>query len=336
MVITEGKFKKVNRVLVTGASGFIGSHVVENLVKAGFSVTGLVHYNGRADHGWLKFLDPEIKDSINIVLGDITDSEYMNKIVSNNDLTINLAALIAIPYSYTAPRSYLNINLLGTLNICEAVKSNNSELIHFSTSEVYGTPNSVPITLNHAINPQSPYAASKASADFLCTSYFKSFGLKVRILRPFNTYGPRQSMRAIIPTIINQFISNNGVINIGNLTPKRDFTFVQDTAEAVTLLALSDTPYGEVIQLGTGSAYSVKELIDMCEKISGVKAKIKSDKERLRPLASEVEVLLSDPASANKSLGWNHKVGLEAGLISTYHWFRENQSNIADSGRYFV
>lgn len=327
---------KLKRVLVTGASGFIGSHVVESLVARGLSVTSLVHYNSRSDEGWLKSLRTEIKEATEIVFGDVTDPEQIGKLVAKHDVIVNLAALIAIPHSYTAPRSYLNTNLLGTLNICESVKNNGNELIQFSTSEVYGTPKSVPITLSHAINPQSPYAASKSAADLLCMSYFKSFGLKVKILRPFNTYGPRQSMRAIIPTIINQLISNNGVINIGSLDPKRDFTYVGDTAEAVALLIQNKDSYGEIIQLGTGQAYSVGEIVQFCEKISGIKATVLIDNERIRPSSSEIDILLSDSSSAKQILGWQHQVKIKEGLEMTFRWFRDNQSSYSKSFRYFT
>ena len=336
MSLLKRTYSRSQEVLVTGAGGFIGSHVVENLVKSGFKVTALAHYNSRADYGWLASLDKELKDSVEIVLGDITDSELMRTLTSNKELVVNLAALIAIPYSYVAPRSYLNTNIIGTMNICEAVRSNDSRMIQFSTSEVYGTPKTVPITENHNLNPQSPYAASKSAADQICISYHKSFDLKVTVLRPFNTYGPRQSMRAIIPTIINQFISRNGEINIGNLTPKRDFTFVEDTAAAVQLIAKNQDFFGETIQLGTGKAYSIQEVVDLCEKISGKKAKLNPDSKRVRPTKSEVEILLSDPSNAKKRLNWEPSTNFEEGLQKTYAWFQKNQSLYGDSESYFI
>ena len=324
------------KVLVTGASGFIGSHVVEALIKTGAHVTALVHYNSRGDQGWLDNIDKDISGSLEVTFGDVTDSEQMRNLVNGKELVVNLAALIAIPYSYVAPRSYLNTNIVGALNICEAVKANDCRLIHFSTSEVYGTPKTVPITEDHHLNPQSPYAATKSAADQICISYFKSFDLKATVLRPFNTYGPRQSMRAIIPTIINQFISRNGEITVGNLSPKRDFTFVEDTAGAVTLLASNSGNFGETIQLGTGYTYSIQELINLCEKISGIPARLKLDEQRVRPTKSEVEILLSDPSKAKNKLGWQPKISFEDGLKKTYDWFEENQNFYKNSGRYFI
>jgi NAD dependent epimerase/dehydratase len=324
------------KVFITGASGFIGSHVVEQFVKFGFDVTALVHYNSRADQGWLVDLDKEIRSSLNVKFGDITDSEQMQNFIAGKNLVVNLAALIAIPYSYLAPRSYLNTNVIGTMNICEAVRTNHSRLIHFSTSEVYGTPKTVPITENHNLNPQSPYAASKSAADQICISYHKSFEMDVTVLRPFNTYGPRQSMRAIIPTIINQFIARDGEINIGNLAPKRDFTFVEDTAAAVTSIANSEGLSGETIQLGTGDTYSIQEVIELCEKISGKKALLKHDTKRMRPIKSEVEILLSDPSRAKGMLRWEPLVSFEEGLKKTYAWFEKNQSKYENIESYIT
>ncbi len=336
MSLSKSTYSRGQEILVTGAGGFIGSHVVENLVKSGFKVTALAHYNSRADSGWLASLDKEIKNSVEIVLGDVTDSEQMRTLTINKELVVNLAALIAIPYSYVAPRSYINTNIVGTMNICEAVRSNDSRMIQFSTSEVYGTPKTVPITENHNLNPQSPYAASKSAADQICLSYHKSFDLKVTVLRPFNTFGPRQSMRAIIPTVINQFISRNGEINIGNLTPKRDFTFVEDTAAAVQLVAKNDNFFGETIQLGTGKAYSIQEVVDLCEKISGKKAKLNPDSKRVRPSKSEVEILLSDPSNAKEKLDWEPTISFEDGLEKTYSWFQRNQTMYDNSESYFI
>jgi UDP-glucose 4-epimerase len=325
------------RVLVTGASGFIGSHVVESLVRAKFEVTALVHYNGRNDPGWLKDINPELNKSFKVVFGDITDTEQITNFISGNEVVINLAALIAIPYSYVAPRSYINTNLLGTLNILEAIKKEKAKgikLVQISTSEVYGTPKSTPILETHAINPQSPYAASKSAADQLCISYYKSFDISVNILRPFNTFGPRQSMRAVIPTVINQFIFNKGRINVGSLTPKRDFTYVSDTAEAIVLMAKEDKEFGNTIQLGTGLAYSVEEVIKICEEISGIKAEIISEKIRLRPEKSEVQILLSDPSLAEKKLNWRHKVDFKEGLRRTFEWQKTNSHIFSESESY--
>lgn len=296
----------------------------------------MVHYNSRSDLGWLNNIDSRILREIKIEFGSVEDLGRVEELVSKQDVVVNLAALISIPYSYKAVQSYFSTNLTGVLNICEAVRQENNKLIQISTSEVYGTPKLLPITEKNEINPQSPYAASKASADNVCISYYHSFDLRVNILRPFNTFGPRQSLRAIIPSILNQFISNDGVINVGNLDTKRDFTFVGDTVEGIRSLINKEQIIGETIQLGTGATYSIREIIKACEEISGVKARVKIDPQRIRPKTSEVEVLLSDPTKAKRLLNWKRAVSLEDGLQVTHDWYVKNTNLYRDVGQYFV
>jgi len=321
------------RILVTGAAGFIGSHVTQKLLQNGDSVVALVKYSSSASHGFLRAIDdPNLK----VVLGDITDTELIRSLCSDVDVVINLAALIGIPYSYDAPRSYINVNLGGTLNILEAIKNRNTKLIQLSTSEVYGTPKSIPITLDHLINPQSPYAASKVAADALCLSYVKTFGTSVAIVRPFNTYGPRQSLRAIIPTILHQISSGSLNIKVGNAEAKRDFTYVDDTVAAIVSAAHSLPGDGSVVQLGTGSTISIAQLIGVCGEIFGLELKIDVDVSRIRPTLSEVEVLQSDPSSALNSLGWSAKVSLADGLKFTMDWISSEESGKNSSSLYVV
>lgn len=318
---------------MTGAAGFIGSHVTQKLLQNGDSVVALVKYSSSGSHGFLRDLDdPNLK----VVLGDITDTELIRRLCSDVDVVINLAALIGIPYSYDAPRSYINVNLGGTLNILEAIKNRNTKLIQLSTSEVYGTPMSIPITLDHLINPQSPYAASKVAADALCLSYVKTFGTSAAIVRPFNTYGPRQSLRAIIPTILHQISSGSLNIKVGNAEAKRDFTYVDDTVAAIVSATHSLPGDGGVVQLGTGNTISIAELIGVCGEIFGLELKIDVDASRIRPSLSEVEVLQSDPSSALNSLDWSAKVSLADGLKLTMDWILSEESGKNPSSLYIV
>lgn len=296
----------------------------------------MVNYNSRSDLGWLNNIDSRILSEIKIEFGSVEDLSRVEELVSKQDIVVNLAALISIPYSYKAVQSYFSTNLKGVLNICEAVRQEKNKLIQISTSEVYGTPKLLPITEKNEINPQSPYAASKAAADNVCISYHHSFDLRVNILRPFNTFGPRQSLRAIIPSILNQFISNDGVINVGNLDTKRDFTFVGDTVEGIRSLINKDQIIGETIQLGTGAAYSIREIIKACEEISGVKARVTIDPKRIRPKTSEVEILLSDPTKAKRLLNWKSAISLEDGLQVTHDWYVKNTNLYRDVEQYFV
>lgn len=313
------------RVLVTGADGFIGSHVTERLIDGGAEVTAFCLYNSFGSLGWLdhstSFRAAERSGQARAALGDVRDPEFVRQAVRGHDVVLHLAALIAIPYSYRAPRSYVDTNVVGTLNVLEAVKDHEiPRLVHTSTSEVYGTPDSVPISEAHALKGQSPYSASKIGADKLAESYALSFETPVTILRPFNTFGPRQSARAVITTVLSQLQAGTKVLRIGSLTPIRDFTYVTDTAEGFARAALTAVPPGTVVQLGTGRAVSIGDLVDLCQKVVGAKAEVETDEQRIRPAGSEVEVLLSDPSLARELLGWAPTVSLEDGLKRTAEW----------------
>ena len=323
------------RVLITGAGGFIGSHTTEAMVRAGHTVTAMTHYNGAGSAGWLDSLTPEFRESFETIAGDITDSEFMNQACRAADVVVNLAALIAIPYSYSAPRSYVNTNVIGTLNTCEGARNSGARLVQISTSEVYGTPDAVPITELHPLKPQSPYAATKVASDQLALSYYRSFDLPVSVLRPFNTYGPRQSMRAVIPTVLGQMAQKKPRIDIGDLTPKRDFTFVTDTANAIVKAAEVDDLSGEVIQLGTGSAISIGDLINLCGEIASYETSIEIDQDRIRPPKSEVQILLSDPTNAKQKLNWEARTELKEGLRETLSWMMRHPEKLQDSAKYW-
>jgi UDP-glucose 4-epimerase len=260
----------------------------------------------------------------------------MNELISEHDLVIHFAAMIAIPYSYVAPRSYLNTNIVGTFNILEAVRHHKKRLINISTSEVYGTPKVLPITEMNAIQPQSPYAASKVAADALCKSFIDSYDLDITIVRPFNTYGPRQSQRALIPTILSQVAAGTNVISLGNLDTKRDFTYVGDTALAIKLAVNSREIKGKTIHLGTGLTISVQELVSLIGKVVGKDLEVKVDHLRQRPPASEVEILQSDPSYAKKILGWEYKTSLEDGIAQTYQWIQKNLQKYSDPRKYVI
>lgn len=313
------------RVLVTGADGFIGSHVAEGFARHDFDVQALCLYNSFGSHGWLDSCPADVLESITVHLGDIRDAGRMLDLIEGVDLVVHLAALIAIPYSYQAPSSFVETNVIGTLNVLEAARrTNTGKVILTSTSEVYGTPHTVPITEDHPLQAQSPYAASKVGADQLGMSYAASFDLDVAILRPFNTYGPRQSMRAVIPTVLAQLIAGSPVIRLGSLSPRRDFTFVSDTVDGFLRLATTQTPSGSILQLGTGVAVSVGELVELAKEVTGSSADIIEDDQRVRPERSEVQVLQSDPARAERELGWRPTVTLADGLRQTAAWLMAN------------
>ena len=313
------------RVLVTGADGFIGSHLVERLVREGAEVRAMCLYNSQGSFGWLDEAPQEIRTSVDVRLGDIRDAEWMSTICSGVDTIFHLAALIAIPYSYQAPRSFVETNVTGTLNVLEAARRNSiRRLIHTSTSEVYGTPATLPIRETHPLQAQSPYAASKVAADQLALSYHRSFEVPVCVLRPFNTYGPRQSTRAFLPSILTQMLAGKREIAVGRLDPRRDLTFVTDTADGFVKVAEADGVEGETIQLGTGADVTIQEVFDTAREILGVSATAKVDPRRLRPDPSEVLVLRSDPARAFEKLGWRATVSLAEGLRLTADWLRDN------------
>lgn len=321
----------MKKILVTGADGFIGSHLVERLVKIGYNVKAFVMYNSFNSWGWLDQFDEEMKKSIEVVSGDIRDPFLVNSEIKDCDIVFHLAALIAIPFSYNAPFSYIDTNINGTLNVVQSAKENNlKKVIHTSTSEVYGSAQYVPINEDHPLSGQSPYAASKIGADQIAMSFHKSFGVPVSIIRPFNTYGPRQSNRAIIPTIITQILSGEKKIKVGNISPTRDFSYVDDTVNGFIAALNSDNSIGEVINLGAGFEISIKKTIDLIIEIMGRDVKIISDEKRKRNKKSEVNRLFSDNSYAKTILDWepiyNDKNGFYKGLEKTIEWFSDSKN----------
>jgi NAD dependent epimerase/dehydratase len=315
------------KVLVTGADGFIGSHLVEMLVKKGAVVRALSYYNSFNNIGWLE--DISCLSDLEVVQGDIRDSFFIKRITNDIDVIFHLAALIAIPYSYVAPMSYIDTNIKGTLNICEAaLRSGCKKVIHTSTSEVYGTPKYVPINEEHPLQSQSPYSASKTGADQIALSYFYSYGLPVTIARPFNTYGPRQSARAVIPSVIIQIANNKALIEVGDATPTRDFNYVEDTCRGFIALAESESTTGAVINIGSNYEISISETISVIQKIMGTDISLKPVTERLRPEASEVRRLWCDNTKIKNLCGYEPEYNLEDGLRKTVEWFR-NVKNLA-------
>jgi len=314
--------------LVTGAGGFLGSHLVERLLADGYAVRAFCQYDSTGSPGWLADADLDCDTRANerggwleIHLGDVRDARCVRRVADGVDVVFHLAALIAIPYSYQAPASFVDTNVTGTLNVLEAVRDAGvPRLVHTSTSEVYGTPESVPIRETHRLCGQSPYSASKIAADQLCEAYARSFHTPVVTLRPFNTYGPRQSARAVIPTLLGQLLTGAAKVRLGSLTPCRDFTYVTDTVDGFVRMAEADLAPGTLVQLGTGRSVSVAELLAACCVVAGHAAEPVCDAERLRPAASEVQILRSDPARAARLLGWTPTVELEDGLRRTAAW----------------
>lgn len=310
-------------VMITGAGGFIGSHVTELLLHEGYRVRALVHYNSRGSWGHLQQVPEALRSRLDVKLGDVTDPFLIRSLVEGCDVVLHLAALIGIPYSYIAPASYVATNVSGTLNVLEACRQARVQrLVVTSTSEVYGTARYAPIDEKHPLQGQSPYSASKIAADKLAESYFCSFDLPVVILRPFNTYGPRQSMRAVIPTVLTQALSGAPQIELGNLRPKRDLTFVEDTARAFLLAATVAGIEGETIHFGQGVAVSVGALARVCLRVADSRATLVSVARRQRPERSEVGLLLCKPAKAKRLLGWQPEVPLEEGLRRTADYLR--------------
>jgi NAD dependent epimerase/dehydratase len=313
------------KILVTGAAGFIGSHLVESLLDRGAKVRALVHYNSRSDIGNLRFLAKEALDRVEVVFGDVRDSGSIDQAVAQCEYVFHLAALIGIPYSYLAPRSYVDTNVSGTLNVLDAVRKHRiTRMVHTSTSEVYGTAQYEPIDENHPLQGQSPYSASKISADMLVESYHRSFGIAVTTLRPFNTYGPRQSARAVIPTIITQLLSGKEVISLGSLGPERDLTFVEDTARAFVAAAESDETVGKTVHIGNGKSISIGNLAEMLVEMVNPRARIVCDEKRVRPVNSEVMKLICNYSKAEAQMGWKPTVSLKDGLRRTIEFIREH------------
>ncbi|GAA0400572.1 SDR family NAD(P)-dependent oxidoreductase [Streptomyces luteireticuli] len=313
-------------VAVTGAEGFIGSHLTEALVADGHRVRAMVQYNSFSSYGWLETLPADVLDSVEIVLGDVRDPGSVQDLVKGAGTVYHLAALIAIPYSYRAPHSYVETNVTGTLNILEAVRHLGiPRLVHTSTSETYGTAQTVPIGEDHPINTQSPYAASKAGGDRLADSYHASFGLPVVTLRPFNTFGPRQSMRAVIPTVIGQVAAGERTITLGDLRPTRDFSYVKDTVAAFRAVgtAPAERVVGRTFNSGTGQEISVGDLVTVIGKLMGAELEIRSDTDRVRPAASEVMRLVCDASRLRAATGWAPAHTLEEGLAATVAFFRD-------------
>lgn len=313
------------KVLVTGSEGFIGSHLTERLVELGADVTALVQYNSFNNWGWIDNFDRNVKESIKVVTGDVREYDGIKKIVKGQDVVFHLAALIAIPYSYLSPMAYVRTNVEGTTNVLEACKEYDiQKIVHTSTSETYGTALYVPIDEKHPMQGQSPYSASKIGADKIAESYYRSFNIPVATIRPFNTYGPRQSARAVIPTIISQIQSGKTEIKLGSLTPTRDFNYVKDTAEAFIKIAESDRTVGEVINAGSNHEISIGDLVKKIIKLCNKNVSIVCDEDRLRPEKSEVNRLWADNTKIKQLTSWKPNYTLDEGLAETIAWIEKN------------
>ena len=318
-------------ILVTGADGFIGSHLTEELVRQGHSVRAFVYYNSFSSWGWLDRCSPEVKGKFEVFSGDIRDPHGVREAMKGCEAVIHLAALIAIPFSYHSPDTYVDTNMKGTLNVLQAARDLGvKRVIHTSTSEVYGTAQFVPITEDHPLQGQSPYSATKIAADQLAFSFYSSFDLPVVILRPFNTYGPRQSARAVIPTIITQIATGQKEIKLGAISPTRDFNYVKDTVDGFVATLNSKNGLGEVINLGSNFEISIKETVELIAEIMGVTISIAQDGDRLRPANSEVERLWADNSKAKEILNWKPRFagrdGLKSGLEETIAWFSQPEN----------
>lgn len=323
------------KVLVTGAGGFIASHLCEAMLEAGAEVTAMIHYNSQNSWGNLEFLSPQHRAALNVIAGNIEDSDFVARQVKNNQVVFHLAALIAIPYSYIAPRSYIRTNIEGTLNVLEAARNFDIEkVVHTSTSETYGTAIYTPIDENHPLQGQSPYSASKIGADKIAESYYLSFELPVSTIRPFNTYGPRQSARAVIPTIISQALTQKE-IRLGSLDPVRDLTYVKDTVRGFIKVAESEKTIGQVTNIGFGEGITIGELAKTILSIMGSDKQIVLDSNRVRPSKSEVFKLICDNTKAQTTIGWQPEYSLEAGLKEVITFVSNNQG-IFKSDQYAV
>jgi UDP-glucose 4-epimerase len=313
------------KVVVTGADGFIGSQVVEALVTAGADVTALALYNAVDSHGWLDDLAEDVRRNVRLVRGDVRDPGFVMRLLTRQDICMHLAALISIPHSYDVPQSYVATNVTGTVNVLEAARAHGlSRVVHTSTSEVYGTALTTPMPETHPLQGQSPYSASKIGADMMAEAFARSFDLPVVILRPFNTFGPRQSERAVISSTIRQAIDPLcAAIRMGDLTPQRDFTFVEDTANAFMAVGIADgLAYGTAYNGGTGRAVSIGEMAAIIQRLSGTDKPIEAEAVRMRPANSEVRALLADNTRIREAVGWQPKHSLEAGIAKTIDWWR--------------
>jgi NAD dependent epimerase/dehydratase len=319
---------KGKKVLITGADGFIGSHLVERAVRAGAKVRAFVYYNSFNSWGWLDTLSPATLKKIDIFPGDVRDFGCLKVASEGQDVVFHLAALISIPYSYRSPESYVATNITGTMNVLQAARLQGvRKVIHTSTSEIYGTAKIIPINEEHPINPQSPYAASKSAADSFAVTFYRSFDLPVAVLRPFNTFGPRQSARAVIPTIISQILAGKSSIRLGNLDATRDLNYVGNTVEAFIRLAEADKGLGEVYNTGSGVEVSIREIVDIIQKILKKKVRVQVDPARIRPAKSEVERLVCDAGKLTALTGWSPEISLEEGLRATCAWTKNNMKH---------
>lgn len=330
-------------ILVTGADGFIGSHLVEELVRRGRKVKAFCCYNSFNSWGWLDTVDKSIKLNCEVVLGDIRDKQSVVTAMRGCESVLHLAALIAIPYSYTAVESFIDVNVKGTLNVVQAARELGiDKLVHTSTSETYGSAQFVPITEEHPLVGQSPYAASKIGADQLALSYWRSFDVPVAVVRPFNTFGPRQSLRAVIPTVLCQLLDGASCLKIGSVSPRRDFSYVADTVAGMIAVHDSSNAVGEVINIGSGTDVSIGDLVQLCMEITGQQAEVVSDTSRIRPENSEVDRLLCGNDKAHRLLGWKPKYegveGLQTGLREFAEWLSkaENRSRFVNTDTFVI
>lgn len=323
------------QVLVTGADGFIGSHLVEQLVSLGAKVRAFVFYNSWNSIGWLADTLPSVREVIEIFPGDVRDEVRVRDAVADCRYVFHLSSLIAIPYSYEAPRAYVDTNMVGALNVLQACRESNDlvRMLHVSTSEVYGTAQTVPISESHPLVGQSPYSATKIGADALAESFHRSFGVPVVTARPFNTYGPRQTARAVIPTIAAQLLSGESELHLGALSPTRDFNFVTDTADGMIALTTCAKAEGHTVNIGSGEEWSVEQTAQLLMEICGRKIKIVTEEDRLRPEKSEVNRLLADNRLLRELTGWKPRVPFRDGLVQTADWIRDNLDHF-DPARY--
>jgi NAD dependent epimerase/dehydratase len=330
--------RKLGRVFVTGAGGFIGSHLTERLIGDGLEVTALCQYNSSGSYGWLNKYGLNPPKNLSLLLGDVRDPFFVSDAIKDHQTVFHLASLIAIPFSYTAPRSYIDSNIIGTTNLARACLDNKVELlVHTSTSEVYGTAQYVPIDEKHPLQGQSPYSATKIGADMLVESFVRSFGLPAITLRPFNTFGERQSTRAVIPTIISQVAKSEGPIKLGNTSPTRDFNYVGNTVDAFIAIgrhARSDV-YGQVFNAGSGREIAISDLAPLIAKLLNKPVEIQQDEQRVRPEQSEVERLLCNYSKIKDFCGWTPAVDLESGLKRVIAWYLDNPA-VWNPNRYHV